>query len=40
MLPVPTLQLEAIGNGLNYWVKLTGPEGAKAFLVAEFKVDR
>ena len=26
MLPVPTLQLEAVGFYLNYWVKLTGPE--------------
>ena len=38
--PFLTLQLEAVGNELNYWVKLTGPDGAKAFLVAEFKLDR
>ena len=38
--PFLTLQLEAVGNDLDYWVKLTGPEGAKAFLVAEFKLDR
>lgn len=36
--PFLTLQLEAVGNDLNYWVKLTGPEGAKAFLVDEFKL--
>src|ERR1051326_7216130 len=38
--PFLTLQLEAVGNDLDYWVKLTGPEGAKAFLGAEFKLDR
>src|SRR6266566_9827389 len=31
--PFLTLQLEAVGSDLNYWMKLTGPDGAKAFLV-------
>lgn len=38
--PFLTLQLEAVGNELNYSVKLTGPEGVKAFLITEFKLSR
>jgi len=38
--PFLTLQLEAPGQGTSYWIKLSGPEGAKAFLVAEFGMDR
>ena len=32
VLPVPYAAIEAVGNDLNYWVKLTGPEGARLFL--------
>jgi hypothetical protein len=35
-----TLQIEATGNQINYWVNLKGPEGVKAFLVSEFGIGR
>ena len=38
--PFLTLQLEATGGETNYWINLKGPAGVKAFLVAEFKIDR
>ena len=36
--PFLTLQLEAVGNGTDYVVKLLGPDGVKAFLVTEFGI--
>ena len=36
--PFITLQLEAVGNGTEYVVKLLGPDGVKAFLVSEFGI--
>jgi hypothetical protein len=37
--PFLTLQLDATGNDANYWIKLKGPPGVKAFLLEEFGVD-
>lgn len=34
--PFLTLQLEALGDGADFTVKLLGPEGVKAFLQSEF----
>lgn len=34
--PFLTLQLEALGDGADFKVKLLGPDGVKAFLQSEF----
>ena len=36
--PFLTLQLEAAGGGMDFAVKLTGPDGVKAFLGSEFGI--
>lgn len=38
--PFLTLQLEAKGDGTNYWINLKGPAGVKEFLVSEFRMGR
>jgi hypothetical protein len=38
--PFLTLQLEATGEGKDYVVKLSGPDGVKAFLASEFGIGK
>jgi hypothetical protein len=37
--PFLTLQLEVSGTERNWWLKLSGPPGAKAFLASELSLE-